>query len=77
MYLAINSIDVLIGSGSHLSPNIMNSEILSENYTAIFHLILLGVPSHFILCAYVYSYKLVYLLGIIYIDFHAFEEARE
>ena len=55
----------------------MNSEILSENYTAIFHLILLGVPSHFILCAYVYSYKLVYLLGIIYIDFHAFEEARE
>ena len=32
--LAINETDVLIGSESHLSSTIMNSEILSKNYTA-------------------------------------------
>ena len=34
-YLTTNNIDILLGSETHLSNNIMNSEILPPNYTAV------------------------------------------
>ena len=34
-YLTANNIDILLGSETHLSNNIMNSEILPPNYTAV------------------------------------------
>ena len=34
-HLLENNIDILIGSESHLSPNISNSEFLPDDYTAV------------------------------------------